>query len=161
MTDTTPDSAESHRLRGPIDRPVLITIRDIFNENEPLSTATLDEFLDPSALIVEFVDGLGEAESARIDIVWTTKSDYTFHYTDSEGVNFRWGNHPHHGDYSNVPGTEHFHPPPDASSDPQAVEASCITQSSERLVTLAVIKLWRTAYHSGSLTALNAGHNPP
>jgi hypothetical protein len=161
MTGTTHTPADSHRLRGPIDRPVLITIRDIFNRNEPLSTATLDEFLDPSALIVEFVDGLGEAESARIDVAWTTKSDYTFHYTDAEGVNVRWGNHPHHGDYSNVPDTAHFHPPPDASSDPQAVEASCITQSSERLVTLAVLKLWRTAYHSGSLTALNAGHNPP
>jgi hypothetical protein len=62
-------------------------------------------------LVVAFVDscsqdlglslgGEGEAESARIDIMWTTKSDYTFHYTDAEAVNFRWENHPHHGDYS-------------------------------------------------------------
>jgi hypothetical protein len=56
---------------------------------------------------------------------------------------------------------EYFHPPPDASSDPRAVEVSCITQSSKQLVTLVVLQLWRTAYNGCSLTALNAGHSPP
>lgn len=81
------DTADAHRLRGPIDRPVLITIRGIFNRNEPLATATLDTFLDPSTLIVELADGVGDAESARIDVAWTTKNDYTFHYTDSQENN--------------------------------------------------------------------------
>jgi hypothetical protein len=76
-------------------------------------------------------------------------------------VDLRWGNHPHGGDYVHVPDTEHYHPPPDASSDPDAVEASCITGSPEELVTRAVCKLWRVAYHADSYAPLNAASNPP
>lgn len=47
------------------------------------------------------------------------------------------------------------------SSDARDVRESCIEQSPEAIVTRAVIKLWRTAYHSGSLDALNSGRNPP
>lgn len=153
-------SSDGHELRGPIDRPALIRIRDTFTKHEPLSSARLDDLVSPSVLVVEFTDGIGDAESTRIDIRWTMKGDYSFHYTDSEGINARWGNHPHHGDYP-IPGTEHFHPPPDATSDPLRVEASCFSHTSERLVTLAVIELWRTAYHNESPGALNAGENPP
>ena len=152
---------ESHSLRGPTDRPALITIRDVFNTEEPLATAQLDDFLDPQTLEVRFDDGLCEAENARIDIQWTTRDDYKFHYTDSQEVNFRWDKHPHDGDYVRVTGIEHYHPPPDASSDPTAVEDSCITQSPEILVTRAVLKLWRVAYHTDSWSPLNAGSNPP
>jgi hypothetical protein len=106
-------------------------------------------------------DGLCGAEDARIDIQWTTRDDYKFHYTDTEGVNLRWGKHPHAGDYIHVPGLEHYHPPPNASSDPDEVEESCITQSPEELVTRAVLKLWRVAYHTDSYEPLNAGRNPP
>jgi hypothetical protein len=152
---------ESHSLRGPIDRPALITIRDTIDEIEPLATPTLDDYLNPSVLEVRFEDGLCEADSGRIDVQWTIRGDYKFHYTDSEGVNFRWGKHPHDGDYIHVPGFEHYHPPPDASSDPKEVEESCIKQSPETLVTRAVLKLWRVAYHSQSYDPLNAGSNPP
>jgi len=152
---------ESHSLRGPVDRPALITIRDLFMQNEPLATATLDDFLNPSALEVQYEDGLLSADQSRIDIQWTTRNDYKYHYTDVAGIDFRWGQHPHDGDYVQVPGLEHYHPPPDASSDPADVEASCINQRPETLVTRAVIKLWRTAYHAESLTPLNAGRNPP
>jgi hypothetical protein len=76
-------------------------------------------------------------------------------------VNLRWGKHPHDGDYVHVTGFEHYHPPPDASSDPNDVEESCIRQSPERLVARAVLTSWRTAYHADSLTPLNRGRNPP
>ncbi|PSP91953.1 hypothetical protein BRC87_01375 [Halobacteriales archaeon QS_4_66_20] len=152
---------ESHSLRGPVDRPALITIRDLFIQNEPLATATLDDFLNPRTLEVQYEDGLLSADQSRIDIQWTTRNDYKYHYTDAAGIDLRWGRHPHDGDYVRVPGLEHYHPPPDASSDPADVEASCINQRPETLVTRAVIKLWRTVYHAESLTPLNAGGNPP
>jgi hypothetical protein len=157
----TKGADESHSLRGATDRPALIAIRDVFDTEEPLATAQLDDFLNPTALAVNFDDGLCRAETARLDVRWTTRNDYKFHYTDPEGVNFRWGNHPHSGDYIRVNGHEHYHPPPDASSDPNTVEDSCITQSPELLVTRAVCKLWRVTYHADSLAPLNAAKNPP
>ena len=114
-----------------------------------------------SALDVALEDGLCEADTAHIEIQWTTRDDYKFHYTDTEAVNLRWGKHPHGGDYVHVPGFEHYHPPPDASSDPNEVEASCITASPEALVTRAVLKLWRVAYHTDSYEPLTVGQNPP
>lgn len=154
-------SEGSHSLRGAIDRPALIAIRDLINDEEPLATAQLDDFLNPTVLEVELDDGLQAADSSRIDVQWTTRNDYKYHYTDSLGVDLRWGRHPHGGDYIHVPGLEHFHPPPDATSDPTDVEELCIKQSPETLVTRAVLGLWRTAYYSGTLTALNSGKIRP
>lgn len=156
-----PGHRESHSLRGPVDRSALITIRDEFESREPLSTTALDDFVNPTVLEVELDDGLLDADAARIDVRWTTRGDYKFHYTDSADRNHRWGNHPHDDDYVRVPETERYHPPPNASSDPEAVEASCIDQSPEKLVTWAVLKLWRAAYHRESLDALNSATNPP
>lgn len=152
---------EAHTLRGPIDRAALIAIRDVIDEIEPLASAVLDDFLDPTVLEVTFEDGLCDADAARIDVQWTTQDDYKFHYTDSAGIDLRWGRHPHDGDYVNVSGFEHYHPPPAASSDPTEIEQSCITQATQVLVTRAVLKLWRVAYHEESLTPLNTGSNPP
>jgi len=81
--------------------------------------------------------------------------DYKFHYTDTEAVAFRWGKHPHAGDYVNVSGLEHYHPLPTAGSDADEVEESCIRQSLEALVTRAVLKLWRVAYHTDSHAPLS------
>ena len=152
---------EDHTLRGATDRPALLTIRDIIDEMEPLPTARLDDHLNPSVLEVSLDDGLCDADDARVDIQWTTRDDYKYHYTDTADVNLRWGNHPHGEDYIHVAETEHYHPPPDASSDPADVDDSCITQSPEELVTRAVLKLWRVAYHTDSYSPLNAGSNPP
>ena len=154
-------SDEAHSLRGPIDRPILVAIRDLVDEHEPLATATLDDFLDPRVLELRLADGLGDADSARIDVQWTTQGDYAFHYTESAGVDCRWDSHPHGGTYSAVSGDAHYHPPPHASSEPSDVEDSCIGHTRPLLVTRAVLKLWRTAYHTDSLAALNAGRNPP
>ena len=151
--------AEPHTLRGAVDRPALCEIRDEIERLEPLATPELDDIVDPSVLEVRLDDGLREADAARIDVRWTTRDDYTFHYTDSTGVDLRWGRHPHGGDF--VADTEHYHPPPDASSEPGAVEDSCVAVSPAVLVTRAVLKLWRVASHRGSLAALNAGENPP
>jgi len=160
MSDSA-DQAETHTLRGATDRPALLTIREVVADMEPLAEPELDDYLHPSVLDVALDDGLCEADGATIEIQWTTQDDYKFHYTDTEEVNFRWGKHAHGGDYVHVPGLEHYHPPPDASSDPNAVEASCITQSPEVLVTRAVLKLWRVAYHTDSYEPLNEGRNPP
>ncbi len=154
-------SDEPHTLRGPIDRAALVVIRDVITDEEPLASATLDDFLDPTTLEVTFEDGLCDADTARIDIQWTIQDDYKFHYTDSAGVDLRWGRHTHDDDYVNVSVLEHYHPPPDASSGPTVVEQSCITQTTEVLVTRAVLKLWRVAYHEESFRPLNAGCNPP
>lgn len=156
-----PGTDEAHSLRGPIDRPSLIQIHNIIDTEEPLATPSLDDYLNPTLLEVQLDDGLCNADSARIDVQWTIRGDYKYHYTDAAGVNVRWGKHPHGGDYIHVPGLEHYHPPPDATADPSDVEASCITQSVETLVTRAVLKLWRVAYHADSYAALNAGSNPP
>src|SRR6056297_2157231 len=137
MSDSS-DRAETHTLRGATDRPALLTIRGIIEEMEPLATPKLDDYLNPSALEVSLDDGLCDADEAKIEIQWTTRDDYKFHYTDTDGVNFRWGKHTHGGDYVHVPGLEHYHPPPDASSDPDDVQRSCITQTPEALVTRAV-----------------------
>jgi hypothetical protein len=157
----THGSGEPRSLRGAIDRPALLAIRDVFNDEEPLATATVDEFLDPTAPEVRFDDGLCGADSCRLDIQWTVQDDYKFHYTDTLNGTLRWGKHPHSGDYIHVTGLEHYHPPPDASSDPNEVTDSCIRQPPDLLVARAVLKLWRTAYHAESLKPLNLGKNPP
>jgi len=154
-------SHESHSLRGAIDREALITIRDLYTSDEPLATAHLDDYLSPQLLTIELEDGLLDAQTARIEIQWTTHADYKFHYTDELNLNFRWGNHPTGTDFPNVTNLAHFHPPPDASSTPSDVENSCIEQVDERLVARAVMKLWRVAYHRDTLAFLNSGENPP
>lgn len=153
--------AERHTLRGPIDRAALCRIRDVVETQEPLATPELDDYLDPIVLEVPFADGLCGAESARIDIQWTTRDDYKFHYSDSDGVNLRWGRHPHGDEYTDCAGIDHFHPPPAATSDPDQVEASCIEETTEVLVARGVLKCWRLAYERDSYEPLNTLENPP
>lgn len=152
----TRDQHEPHVLRGPIDRSVLLTIRDVIAAEEPLATARLDDYLNPRTLEVTLDDGLCGADAARIDIQWTTRNDYSFHYTDSQDVDLRWDKHPHGGDSVAATDLEHFHPPPDATNNPADVEDSCITHPSPSLVTRTVLHLWRAAYHAGSFEPLNS-----
>ena len=77
----TPDESERHTLRGAIDRPALVTIRDVVEEMEPLATAELDDYLHPSGRAVALDDGLCTADAARIDVQWTTQAHYKFQYT--------------------------------------------------------------------------------
>lgn len=157
----TQGPGESHSIRGPIDRAALVRIRDVINTEEPLATAELDDSLDPRKLEVTYDEGLRDAEHARIDVQWTTRDEYSFHYTDSRGIDLRWDRHPHDGDYVHVSGLAHYHPPTDASSHPTDVEDSCITQIPALLVTRAILKLWRVAYHADSWSPLNDGSSSP
>ncbi len=79
---------------------------------------------------------------------------YNFHHTDSQGVDFRF-------DYRPKPDApeKHFHGPPAAPSENPT--RSCITVTEPKLVTRAVHSLWRRAYDTGSLAALNDAENPP
>ena len=137
----------AHRLLGAIDGDVLFTIRDEFARRAPLATATVDDIVSPSMVMVELSAGLQGNSTGRFDIQWTTENDYKFHYRD-EDLDFRWGHHPHGGDYD-VKGYAHFHPPPDASNLPTDVEPSCITVHRPTVVTRAVLTNWHAAYHDG------------
>lgn len=151
--------AESHALRGPTDRGALIDFRDAFERMEPLATGELDDFVDPDELQIVLHDAVGAAGRARFDVVWTTHDDYNIHYTDDTARDFRWDVHPN--DYPKAAGDGHFHPPPDASTDPRDVEDSCIEVSAIELVARAVHKLWRNAYEQGSFAGVNDAANPP
>lgn len=148
-----------HSLRGPTDRGALIDFRDTFCQQEPLADGRLNDFFDPDELRISLTDGVGTAERARLDVVWTTKDDYNIHYTDSRARDLRWDVHPN--DYPNSPDTKHFHPPPDASSEPRDVAESCIEVCEIVLVARATHKLWRTAYDQGSFDGINDVSNPP
>ena len=140
---------------GPIDAGALRDIREVFAQEESLvRSAALDVPLDPHVLRIELADGIGSAESARFDVRWSLTDNYAFHYTDDEGVDFRFDRHPK----PDAPAA-HFHTPPDASSEP--VEASCIRITESTLVVRAVLELWRGAYDHGSFDGLNDAENPP
>ncbi|QSX00270.1 hypothetical protein [Haloterrigena alkaliphila] len=150
---------ETHSLRGPTDRTALLEFRDVFESEEPLAAAELDDFFDPDELRITLEDGIGEATGGRFDVVWSTRDDYNIHYTDDLGRNLRWDVHPH--DYPMPDDDAHFHPPPNAASDPAAVESSCIEVAEIRLVARATIALWRAAYDTGSIDDPNGFVDPP
>jgi len=140
---------------GPPDVTVMQTIRDVFQNEEPLvSTADFDSILQPTELVIQFEDGIGDAEWCRIDVTWYQTGSYRFHYIDGQDVNWRFDRHPNPHSAA-----AHFHEPPDASGG-TAVD-SCIDVTEPELVTRAVIKLWRRAYETGSVDNLNTATNPP
>lgn len=151
--------AEPHSLRGPTDRGALLDFWRTFERQEPLATGGLDDLVDPSELRLHLDDGVGDADTARFDVVWTTVGDYNVHYADSLGRNVRWDVHPH--SYPRPAADGHFHPPPDASSDPDDVQETCISVSEIELVARAVHVLWRQADDRGSLEGINDATNPP
>lgn len=159
MASTHDSDTESHALRGSTDRGALLDFRDIFVREEPLATGELDDPLDPDELRIVLDDGVGDAERARLDVVWTTRDDYNIHYTDEAARNLRWDVHPN--DYPRATGDAHFHPPPDASKEPEDVEKSCIEVSELELVARATRALWRDVYDRGSLDGVNEALNPP
>ncbi|MEF8786198.1 MAG: hypothetical protein V5A45_09725 [Haloarculaceae archaeon] len=139
---------------GPIDYEALKEIRDIFLATEPLvSHHTLDGRLDPRPeLSVTVEAGFGSSPGGRFDIVWTETNCYHFHYTEEDGIEFRFDRHPE----PNAP-PKHFHEPPDATSR----VSSCIEVEPPELVTRAVLKCWRTALSEDDPSKLNSKSNPP
>lgn len=151
--------AESHSLRGAIDAGALLDFRTEFERLEPLASGSLDDPLSPCELRLQFEDGIGEASTATITVRWSVQDDYNVHYSDETGRDLRWDVHPH--EYAAPASDAHYHPPPNASSDNDDVEASCISVTELVLVARAVHQLWRTGYDSGSVDALNDATNPP
>ena len=140
---------------GQVYLPALQRIRDLWMDLEPLVAETgYDDQVAPTELRIELTDGLDDAETARLDIQWSTLDNYSFHYVDSSDVNWRFDRHPN----THSP-DRYFHPPPDAGTD--TAEPSCIHVDEVALVARAVHKLWRVAYDSGDLDRLNTLSNPP
>jgi len=140
---------------GPLDDVALEQIREVFRSVDGLvDDAGFDSRLDPTTLEIRFSDGIGDADWCRFDVRWFQRGYYSFHYTDEQGVNFRFDYHPK----PNAP-DKHFHAPPEArSSDP---EPSCILATEPTVVARAVHSLWRRAYETDSLALLNEAENPP
>lgn len=150
---------ETHALRGAPDGTALRQFRHIFETQEPLASGQLDDVINPQTLELHLSDGVGQAETARIDVRWSTTNDYNVHYTDSAGMDLRWDRHPH--DYPSPTTDSHFHPPPDAIANPDAVEPSCINETRIDIVARAVHKLWRRAYDQESFDGVNSATDPP
>lgn len=139
---------------GPIDYDGLIEIRDIFLKREPLvSHHSLDGRLDPHPQLDITVDaGFGPHSCGRFNIVWTEQNCYNFHYTEKDGIEFRFDRHPGPGEPA-----KHFHAPPDAVTR----APSCIEVEPPELVTRAVLKCWRSALRQDDPSILNSASNPP
>lgn len=150
---------ESHALRGAPDGAALRQFREIFETQEPLASGELDDFINPQTLELHLSDGVGQAETARIDVRWSTTDDYNIHYTDSAGMDLRWDRHPH--EYPSPATDSHFHPPPDALANPDEVTSSFIDEIRVDIVARAVHKLWRRVYEQGSFADVNSAADPP
>ena len=139
---------------GPVDYDALQQIRDIFLTIEPLVTHhNLSGRLDPQPeLNITVSEGFGASPSGRFDIVWTERDCYNFHYTETDGVDFRFDRHPE----PNVP-EKHFHEPPNANTR----APSCIDVEQVEVVTRGVLKCWRTALERDDASLVNTQSNPP
>jgi len=98
---------------GPIYLPTLQRIRDLWldDSNRSSTTRRTTTSSPPTELQISFSDGLGDAESARLGIQWSELRMYSFHYVDSDGLNWRFDRHPN----THTPEI-HFHPPPDTTT---------------------------------------------
>jgi len=138
---------------GAPDPDLLSRVRTIAENYEPLITSTeFDDRLNPEVVHLHLDEGIA-AESGRFDITWTTKRYYRYHYTEGDDFNYRYDNHPR----IDLPDA-HFHEPPNAAHN-DAVP-SCIKVRTVRLVTLAVLQMWRDTVESGDLRQLQQP-NPP
>ena len=132
---------------GSVDLPVLQQIQTLLIEQEPLVESTrFDDPINPTELVVEFT--LADRSHSRLEVTWWQTGAYRFHYTESDGINFRYDNHPK----SAVPDA-HFHPPPNAG----LAESSFLGSATRPLViTRAIVTRVREAIVDGnSLNRLN------
>ena len=139
---------------GPIYLPALQRIRDLWLDLEPLVDATAyDDVVAPTELQISLSDGLADAESARLDIQWSELGMDSFHFVDSDDVNWRFDRHPNTHSHE-----IHFHPTPDAATTD--AKPSCIGVTEVSLVTRAVHGMWRAAYEDDAMDRLNSAANP-
>jgi len=138
---------------GAPDPDLMARVRTVAEKYEPLVISTeFDNPLNPEVVHLHLDEGIN-ADSGRFDVTWTTKRYYRYHYTEGDAFNYRYDSHPR----IDLPET-HFHEPPDAAHD-DAVP-SCIKVKPVRLVTLAVLQLWRDTVEGGDLQLLQQP-NPP
>lgn len=132
---------------GPVEYAVLRQIRDQLSSEEPLvESAAFDDPVNPTELVVEFAAGLDSP--GRLEITWWATGAYRFHYTEPDGVDFRFDRHPK----ESAPDA-HFHPPPDAG----CAEPSFLADVTRpQIATRAVVARWRRAIVEGAgLESLN------
>lgn len=132
---------------GPVSHPILQQIRDIFLTEEPLvETTQFDSPVSPSELVIKLQTGLDAP--GRFEITWWEQGAYRFHYTEPDGLDFRFDRHPKDG----AP-ESHFHPPPNAGP----AEPSILAGTNQPQVVARVIGTqWRTAIiEERDLTLLN------
>lgn len=138
---------------GAPDPDLLASVRTIAEDYEPLVTdSAFDNPLNPEVVRIHLADGI-ETDTGRFDVTWTNKGYYRYHYTEGDGFNYRYDRHPR----LDLP-DNHFHEPPEAAHD-DAVP-SCLEVRTVRLVTLAVLQLWRDTVEAGDLELLQQP-NPP
>lgn len=133
---------------GPVDYPILRQVREILLEEEPLADATaFDDPVNPNELVVELSSGF--ESPGRFEITWWKRGSYRYHYTEPDGIDFRFDSHPK----DDVPDA-HFHPPPDAGR----VEPSFLgAETQPQIVTRAIVARWRQAIIEGQgLEVLNS-----
>lgn len=138
---------------GAPDRHLMARARTVAEEYDPLVVdAAFDDPIDPEEVRLDVSEGI-RSDSGRFDVTWTDRRYYRYHYTEGEQFDFRYDRHPR----ADLP-DEHFHEPPEAGHD-DAVP-SCIEVTTVRLVTLAVLQLWRDAVRTGEVQRLQQP-NPP
>lgn len=121
---------------GPVDTVVLQQIRDLVLQEEPLVEETsFDNPIGPTELVVELTTGMGD--KGRFEITWWQRGAYRYHYTERDGIDFRFDRHPK----DDAPDA-HFHPPPDGGPPVRSV-LQRVTQA--QVVTRVVLRQWRAA----------------
>lgn len=132
---------------GPVDRSSLRQVRELLLEEEPLAeSVAFDDPVNTTELVVSFAVGF-DAEG-RLEITWWESGAYRYHYTEPEGIDVRFDNHPKSG----VPDA-HFHPPPEAGT---AVPSVLRGTTQPQVVTRAVLSQWRKAVvEAEDIDALN------
>lgn len=134
---------------GPVEYPVLRQIRDLLTEEEPLVAGTAyDDPVNPTELVVSL--STGRDAPGRFEITWWARDAYRFHYTEPDGIDFRFDRHPK----ADAPDA-HFHPPPDGGD----AEPSFLGRETQpQVVTRAVVGRWRRAIVDGDgVETLNEG----
>lgn len=132
---------------GPVDYPVLRQVRDILLDEEPLiDTTGFDDPVNPNELVVDLSSGY--ESPGRFEITWWKQGAYRYHYTEPDGIDFRFDNHPK----EDAP-VAHFHPPADAG---RAEPSFLGGETQPQIVTRAIMSRWRRAIiHGQGLEVLN------
>jgi len=108
---------------GPLDVATLTVLGQRAQSHPLVETWTLQpDSVSPRWLELPLDDGQYPTvvDSVRLDVRWFEGGEYTFHYLETrpdDRYQCRWDRHPK----PDAP-TPHFHPPPDAASNPESTD---------------------------------------